>query len=385
MNKKVISIPAAAVVVLTAPNRQEAARLLGGPLGFARSMTWDVNRPEASKAALKSMLAEGGVVAVDMPPISPKAGIGLAAKTRREVARIAERHGFVPVLLSIDPQSEDLDEESPVRIEAGSSLCVELTPMPHDLTHIECGIDAIGDIHGCADELLDLLMELGHATRGPDGSTTLRRHPEGRRVALVGDLTDRGPRNLDVLRTARRLHDEFGAIVVLGNHDHKLMRWLSGANVRIAAGLQTTIDEMVLVDEQERASHAAWLASLQTHHLLDGGRLAIAHAGISKQHQGRHTKGAQSFALYGATTGELAEDGTPEALDWAQEYAGDACVVHGHVVVPEPRILNDVVNIDTGCVFGGSLTAFRWPEAEFVSVKARRIYHSPTGREITAA
>ena len=82
----------------------------------------------------------------------------------------------------------------------------------------------------------------------------------------------------------------------------------------------------------------------------------------------------REFALYGETTGETDEFGLPVRFNWAAEYRGKAAVVYGHTPVPDPEWLNNTVCIDTGCVFGGSLTALRWPEREFVSVKAHATY-----------
>ncbi len=178
-----------------------------------------------------------------------------------------------------------------------------------------------------------------------------------------------------VQRNPKQISD-IGGYVVLGNHDYKLMRWLRGANVRVAAGLALTIEHLAETDEEWRTKVADWLDSLQTHLILDQGNLVVAHAGISEEYQGRHTSGARSFALYGkpVNSGKLDEEGYPIAEDWAQNYVGKATVVHGHVVYPEPRIVNNVIAIDTGCVFGGKLTALRWPEREFVQVKAKRVY-----------
>ena len=93
--------------------------------------------------------------------------------------------------------------------------------------------------------------------------------------------------------------------------------------------------------------------------------------------QGRGSGKVRDFALYGETTGETDEFGLPVRYNWAAEYRGSAMVVYGHTPVPEPEWLNRTVNIDTGCVFGGKLTALRYPEKEFVSVPAARTYCEP--------
>ena len=93
--------------------------------------------------------------------------------------------------------------------------------------------------------------------------------------------------------------------------------------------------------------------------------------------QGRGSGKVRDFALYGETTGETGEFGLPVRWNWAAEYRGRAVVVYGHTPVPEPEWLNRTINIDTGCVFGGRLTALRYPEKELVSVPAAATYAEP--------
>jgi protein phosphatase len=82
----------------------------------------------------------------------------------------------------------------------------------------------------------------------------------------------------------------------------------------------------------------------------------------------------RSFGLYGDTSGHLDAAGLPERFNWAADYQGKTLVVYGHTPVAEPEWLNNTVCIDTGCVFGGTLTALRWPERELVAVPARQAY-----------
>ncbi|HEX6987246.1 MAG TPA: polynucleotide kinase-phosphatase, partial [Planctomycetaceae bacterium] len=117
---------------------------------------------------------------------------------------------------------------------------------------------------------------------------------------------------------------------------------------------------------------------LVSHYVLDDGKLVVAHAGMKQEMQGRGSRRVRDFALYGETTGETDEFGLPVRHNWAAEYRGPATVVYGHTPVPEPEWLNRTVNIDTGCVFGGRLTALRYPEKEFVSVPAKRTYCEPS-------
>jgi len=114
-----------------------------------------------------------------------------------------------------------------------------------------------------------------------------------------------------------------------------------------------------------------------SHYRLDGGNLVAAHAGIRQEYIGRASARIRDFCLYGDTTGGTDDLGMPVRLDWAEDYRGDALVVYGHMPVATVRPKNNTWCIDTGCVFGGKLTAFRYPERETVSVDARKQYYQP--------
>ncbi len=233
--------------------------------------------------------------------------------------------------------------------------------------------DIIGDVHGCFEELTELLSCLGYA---PDG-TGVWRHPEGRKAVYLGDLCDRGPRNADVLRLVMDMTEAGMALCVPGNHDIKLLRLLNGKDVQRTHGLEKTEAELMEQPEEFRAKVRAFLDGLVSHYMLDGGRLAVAHAGIKEHYQGRGSTRVRDFCLYGETSGESDEYGLPVRLDWTSEYRGRTTVVYGHVPHPEAEILNNTYGIDTGCVFGGKLTALRFPERETVSVPAKTVYYEP--------
>jgi polynucleotide kinase-phosphatase len=246
-------------------------------------------------------------------------------------------------------------------------------PLPSD-RRLDIGpFDIIGDVHGCADELEELLTPLGYAA-GPDG---VWRHPEGRRAVFVGDLVDRGPRILDVLRLVMQMVQAGTAFCVPGNHDDKLMRKLRGRSVRVAHGLQDSLEQLEREPPEFRQKVADFIASLPSHYVFDRGRLVVAHAGMRRELQGRESRRVRDFALYGETKGETDEFGLPVRYQWAARYRGGPMVVYGHTPVVEPEWLNGTINIDTGCVFGGRLTALRYPERELVSVRARRTYAEP--------
>ncbi len=239
--------------------------------------------------------------------------------------------------------------------------------------------DIIGDIHGCADELLALLGKLGwerwdRAPSEPPWGVKSWRHPAGRRAIFLGDLVDRGPRILDTLRIVHNMMADGVALCVAGNHDDKLLRWLNGKQVQIKHGLERSVAELEPLPAEDRASIASFLGGLRTHYLLDGGRLVVAHAGLREEMHHSESSSVRHFCLYGETTGETDEFGWPVRFNWAAEYRGQAMVVYGHTPVREPEWLNNTVNIDTGAVFGGRLTALRYPEREFVAVPAARVY-----------
>nr|WP_255467831.1 polynucleotide kinase-phosphatase [Reyranella sp. CPCC 100927] len=240
--------------------------------------------------------------------------------------------------------------------------------------------DIIGDIHGCADELEVLLRDLGYtvAWSETDGERSVSvTPPPGRKAVFVGDLVDRGPRTPDVLRIAMAMAAAGTAYVVNGNHDRKLMRWLSGRDVKIAHGLQESIDQLAAEGDAFKARTRTFLDSLLSHAWLDGGRLAVAHAGLKAEMVGRASSAVREFALYGDTTGEVDEYGLPVRLPWAADYRGNTAIVYGHTPVLDAAWVNNTICLDTGCVFGGRLTALRWPEKQLVSVPAARTYFEP--------
>jgi protein phosphatase len=260
---------------------------------------------------------------------------------------------------------------------------VERVPLYTD-KRVEHGpFDVIGDVHGCCDELETLLGRLGYSPAPLEGDdplwgNTAYRHPEGRKAVFLGDLVDRGPRIVDTLRLVRNMVHCGAALCVPGNHDAKLLRKLRGKDVRITHGLANTLAEIEALAEPVRGPFqravADFIDDLVSHYVLDDGNLVVAHAGMKAEMQGRGSGKVREFALYGETTGETDEFGLPVRFNWAAAYRGSAKVVYGHTPVPEPEWLNRTVNIDTGCVFGGKLTALRYPEKEFVSVPAARTY-----------
>ncbi len=245
--------------------------------------------------------------------------------------------------------------------------------------------DVIGDVHGCRAELEELLSALGYAvTRDEHGRAVGAAHPEGRTALFVGDLVDRGPDTPGVLRLAMGMVRDGTALCVPGNHENKLVRAMRGARVTVAHGLAESLEQLAAEPEEFRAEALAFMDGLVSHLVLDGGRLVVAHAGLKEAYHGRASGRVRSFALYGETTGETDEYGLPVRYPWADDYRGDAMVVYGHTPVPEAEWVNNTLCVDTGCVFGGKLTALRYPERALVSVPAREVWYEPA-RPLTAA
>ncbi|MCK2217529.1 polynucleotide kinase-phosphatase [Actinomadura sp. ATCC 31491] len=237
-----------------------------------------------------------------------------------------------------------------------------------DLTHLTGPFDVIGDVHGCRAELEALLARLGW-----EGI----RHPEGRTAVFVGDLVDRGPDTPGVLRLVMDMVEAGTALCVAGNHEQKLVRALNGRNVKVTHGLQESLDQLAAQPPEFVERARAFMDGLLSHYRLDGGRLVVAHAGLKEAYHGRASKRVRSFALYGDTTGETDEYGLPVRLPWAEDYRGRATVVYGHTPTTHPEWVNNTICLDTGCVFGGRLTALRYPERELVQVPAEKTWYEP--------
>jgi protein phosphatase len=241
--------------------------------------------------------------------------------------------------------------------------------------------DIIGDVHGCFTELTALLTKLGYTVaQVPTDSIHygFKVHaPTGRKVIFLGDLVDRGPDSPSVLKLVMSMVHDQTAYCVPGNHDMKLHKYLSGKDVQIKHGLAQTVEQLKNEDAHFIHHVKEFLYELVSHYVLDGGRLVVAHAGLKEVMHGRGSGAVRSFCMYGETTGETDEFGLPVRFNWASEYRGKAMVVYGHTPVPRAQWLNRTIDIDTGCVFGGKLTALRYPEEELVSVDALQVYTEP--------
>ncbi|MEL7049885.1 MAG: metallophosphoesterase, partial [Pseudomonadota bacterium] len=265
-------------------------------------------------------------------------------------------------------------------VEAIDAADVVRVPLWTDRRTEHGPFDIIGDVHGCADELIELFDVLGYSValegEGTDRQVVSKTAP-GRRAVFVGDLVDRGPKSPDVLRIVMHMVGEGQAICVPGNHDVKLLRWLNGRDVKLTHGLAETVEQLNRETDEFKQTVKRFIDGLVSHAWLEGGTLAVAHAGLKEHMLGRASGKIREFCLYGETSGETDEFGLPIRYNWAAEYRGATTIVYGHTPVPEAEWLNNTLCIDTGCVFGGKLTALRWPEREIVSVPSRQTYAQP--------
>jgi protein phosphatase len=285
-----------------------------------------------------------------------------AAQMRRSM-RGLEREGFRHIFKLSSPEEVDAAE-------------ITRQPLWNNKKDEHGPFDIIGDVHGCYDELVELLGRLGYEKT----ACGAYKHPAGRKAVFVGDLVDRGPKIPETVVLAKWMVDAGDALCVPGNHDVKFVRAIRGKNVEIAHGLGDSLKQFAELEKEEAGfskAAADFLDGLISHYVLDDGKLVVAHAGMKEEMQGRGSGKVREFALYGETTGEMDEYGLPVRSNWAGEYRGKAMVVYGHTPVAEPEWLNRTINIDTGCVYGGRLTALRYPERELVSVPAQRTYYEP--------
>lgn len=298
------------------------------------------------------------------------------AQQMRRALRNLEREGFrtIHVLHSL----EEVDAAE-----------IERQPLWNNLKHEHGPFDIIGDVHGCFDELVDLLTNLGYSiekqANGDGVPAYTAQPPEGRKAIFLGDLVDRGPKIPEVLKLAMSMVAAGTALCVPGNHDVKLMRKLRGKDVQITHGLADSLEQMEKESPEFRDRVSKFIDSLVSHYVLHDGKLVVAHAGMKEEMQGRGSGKVRDFAMYGDTTGETDEFGLPVRYNWAAEYRGKAMVVYGHTPVPNSDWLNRTINIDNGCVFGGRLTALRYPEKEIVSVAAKGAYAQPVRPLVAAA
>lgn len=304
------------------------------------------------------------------------------------ITKLAKKYHYTPVAMifyntSIDQEEiesleKSLNEKGFKKIyrlgnlDELNQISIKRIKLANNKKEFHGPFDIIGDIHGCYDELCELLQKLGYSI---DQSQEIAYSEENRKLVFLGDLVDRGPKVTKVLKLVMNMIKEERAYCVLGNHDGKLLRKLKGANVQVIHGLEETLRQLEGESSQFIEELKQFLNSLVSHYVFDDGKLVVAHAGLKEELQGRESKKIRDLAMFGVTTGKLDKLGLPIRLDWSKNYRGKAFVVYGHTPQAKAKIINNTINIDTGCVFGGKLTAFRYPEREIVEVEAKRVYY----------
>ncbi|MEO1654422.1 MAG: polynucleotide kinase-phosphatase, partial [Bacteroidota bacterium] len=288
-------------------------------------------------------------------------------KDLKRSLRLLKKEGFRQVHIIKHPS--ELDQIKVIR-----------EPLWNNKKHLHGPFDIIGDVHGCFTELQALLHQLGYQIEENKDDQLVPyqvQPPSGRKAIFLGDLVDRGPHSPEVLKLVMHMVKNGSALCIPGNHDVKLLKKLRGKQVAIRHGLAETLEQLAPQTPEFIHQLTEFLDGLISHYVLDDGKLVVAHAGLREEMQGRASSQVRSFCLYGETTGEMDEFGLPVRYDWAREYKGKALVVYGHTPIPKPDWLNNTINIDTGCVFGGALTALRYPEKELIRVEAKSLYYEP--------
>lgn len=351
-------LAAGRLTVVDATNVQPAAR---------RSLIDLAKEHDALTAAIVLDVPVGAAIERNASRTDRDIGPGAVKRQRDQLRRGLKglrREGFHDVHVLLPPDIED--------------AVITRRRLFNDQRERHGPFDLVGDVHGCRAELEALLGQLGWAIeRDRDGRAVDAEHPDGRVVVFVGDLVDRGPDTVGVLRLVMGMVESGHALCVAGNHEAKLARALAGRKVTVSHGLETTLAELDDAGGEFRHRVRQFADDLVAHYVLDDGRLVVAHAGLKEKYHGRASGRVRAFALYGDTSGETDEYGLPVRYPWANDYRGRAMVVYGHTPVPAAEWVNNTICLDTGCVFGGQLTALRYPERELVSVPAERTWYEP--------
>lgn len=238
--------------------------------------------------------------------------------------------------------------------------------------------DIIGDVHGCYNELIELLEDLGYKIKEvsyDDENFGFKiNHSENRKIIFVGDLVNKGPDSLKVFKLVMSMINQKIAWSVKGNHEVKVENMLKGEKVKPGSSVEDSAIQLKSETRSFRNKLEDFLEGLPGHSLFDNGNLVVAHAGIKEKLQGKKSEIMEEFCIYGEPKDDLDKTKVPVRFHWAKNYKGKATVVYGHTPVAKTDWINNTINIDTGCAYGGYLTALRYPEKELVSVKAHDTY-----------
>ncbi|MDQ3665375.1 MAG: metallophosphoesterase [Acidobacteriota bacterium] len=207
----------------------------------------------------------------------------------------------------------------------------------------------VGDIHGCYDELMDLLEQLNFGASD--------------RIVSVGDLITKGPKNREVLEL---FMTDSRFATVIGNHDLALRRHWSGEEIELKSTQKDTHKE--LKDDRDR--FIPYLNSLPF--MIDLGSHLVVHAGLRPNVELNSQTTEDLTQIRSLGEDRESKDGTP----WYDVYDGEKVVLFGHWPAPEPRRGKMALGLDTGCVYGHQLTAYTIETGEMTFVPARLAYAS---------
>ena len=294
-----------------------------------------------------------------------------ATRPRRVEARVMARQAeqFARTLPHLD--DEGFDTVWVLGREDLDSAVVEV--IPPVVERAERGpFDVIGDVHGCHEELVTLLGRLGY--RREDDAFA---HPEGRQAVFLGDLPNRGPDTPGVLATVAAMVARARALYIPGNQCAKLYRMLRGETANPKPAVAATLEAINALAPVRRErvvrDFLALYESAPPYLVLDEGRFVVTHAGIEESMMWKTSDRVIRFVREGEVVGRTPE-GRPVRRDWAAAYRGAPLVVYGHTPSSQPVFVHNTINIDQGCVYGGALSALRYPEREVMSEPARRVY-----------
>lgn len=205
----------------------------------------------------------------------------------------------------------------------------------------------VGDIHGCYDELMELLASVSF---GLDD-----------RVVCVGDLVTKGPKNREVLDL---FMNDTRFRTVIGNHDLAIRRKWHGEKLKLKDAQKVTHKEL----KSEKDVYLPFLNKLPF--TIDLGTHLVVHAGLRPNIE-LYSQTSEDMTLL-RTLGKNREsqDGTP----WYQVYDGEKVVLFGHWPAPQPRRGPKAIGLDTGCVYGYHLTGYIIEEDRLISVAAHDAY-----------